>query len=601
MTKPNLRITNAVTLLSFFLIFIVSCQRDVDSSGFGGNNGNTDATVIAGMRGTVIDENSQPVVGATVISGTKTTTTDRYGNFQFNNISLSKANGYVRVEKAGYFNGNRSFVTTAGRIHNVRIRLIPKTNSGNFIASAGGTVTLSSGAKLVIPANAVTDASGNAYTGQVNIAMTWIDPKASNLPEIVPGDLRGWTTSNEERGLETYGMIGVEMTGAGNAPLKIASGKTGELTFPVPATMVSSAPATIDLWHFDETTGKWKQEGTATKTGNNYVANVSHFSFWNCDAPFPLINLCMTIVNAANSQPLNNVQVRIQRPNGSYGYGWTDSLGNLCGKVPKNEALVLQVMSQCNSVVYTQNIGPFTADASLGNVPVTLPANSNLIVSGTLTNCAGANVTNGVVVIHTSGPHTYYIPVTNGAFSLTLLACGSAINFTVQGFDYTGLKQSTLVTNSGTTGIVNLGTIQACSTTIEEYTEFIIDGSVYFFMFPPDSFGSMDTTLTSGPYTHKTGWTGSKGNSGTTANYAWFNVEFLNNALPGVLPVSSMYFAANSPAQFTLSSFVNPNPTINITTIGTTVNSVIEGSFNEPMVFGTGTKNVQCNFRIRRN
>lgn len=326
------------TLVSIFMIsvYISGCQRDVQSPDGWNNNNNSNGdnvTVVGGIRGIVIDENNQPVAGASVTSGTSTTTTDMYGGFSFSNINISKNNGYVKVNKPGYFLGARTFIATAGRIHNIRIRLLPKTNTGTFTAATGGTVSLSSGGKLVIPAAAVTDASGNAYTGTVNVAMAWIDPTAPNLPDILMGDLRGLTTGGEERGLETFGMLGVELTGTGNQPLKIATGKTAELTFPIPASIAANAPATIDLWHFDEATGRWKQEGMATKTGSNYVANVSHFSFWNCDAPFPLINLCMTIVSAANNQPLNNIQVKIKRANGSAGYGRTDSVGRLCGKV----------------------------------------------------------------------------------------------------------------------------------------------------------------------------------------------------------------------------------------------------------------------------
>lgn len=72
--------------------------------------------------------------------------------FRFNNINLSKANGYLKVTMTGYFTGSRTFVTTAGRTHTVRIRLLPKTTTGTFAASAGGTVTLETGGKLVMPA-----------------------------------------------------------------------------------------------------------------------------------------------------------------------------------------------------------------------------------------------------------------------------------------------------------------------------------------------------------------------------------------------------------------------------------------------------------------
>ena len=45
--------------------------------------------VIGGVQGIVIDENNQPVEGASVTSGSSTTTTNRYGVFFFNNINLS--------------------------------------------------------------------------------------------------------------------------------------------------------------------------------------------------------------------------------------------------------------------------------------------------------------------------------------------------------------------------------------------------------------------------------------------------------------------------------------------------------------------------------
>lgn len=599
MRKTNLSLQPFILLSAFFFfLMFTGCQREI--SGPGGGAPATPAVddnimVTAGVRGTVIDENNQPVSGATVTSGAYSATTNRYGSFSFSNIQLSKANGYVKVVKPGYFNSVKTFVTTSGRIHNVRIQLLPKTNTGTFDATTGGTVTLSSGGKLVMPASAVTDAGGVAYTGMVNVAMVWINPTAPNLPEIVPGDLRGLTTSGEERGLETYGMLGVEMTTPGGQALKIASGKSAELTFPVPAALNGTAPATIDLWHFDEAKGRWKQEGTATKNGTNYVANVTHFSFWNCDAPFPLIDLCMTLVSATNSQPLNNVQVRIKRPNGSYGYGWTDSLGNLCGKVPKNEPLILEVLDQCNNVVYTQNIGPFSANASLGTIAVTLPAPSQLIITGTLVNCSNTNVTNGVAIIYTGGAYNYNVPVTNGTFSLTLIRCnGGTVNFSVLGVDYTTLQQGVPVGGSGTTGTVNVGTIQACGTSSAQFVEFLIDGVPSTYASPPDNINAFDSTATP-PYSNKTTVNAFRQAAGTTS-YSSFT--FSNNATPGTYPLLSCFLINNNT---TSTSILTPSPAVSITTFGPPVTGFIEGSFNIQMQIGPTPRNVVCTFRARRN
>ena len=593
---------SSITILLFSLTFILTtgCQQDLENPNPGTGVTptipvNDNETVTGGINGIVVDENNQPVVGAAVTSGTNSTTTDRYGAFRFRNISLSKANGRVKVVKAGYFNGFRTFVSVAGRINNIRLKLLPKTNAGTFSGSGGGTVNITGGGKLVMPAAAVTDASSTAYSGTVNVAMAWIDPSSADLPNIVMGDLRGITTAGEERGLSTYGMLGVEMTGSGGQALKIATGKTAELTFPIPASLQSSAPATIDLWHFDEATARWKQEGTATKTGTNYIAQVSHFSFWNCDAPFPLIDLCMTLVNG-DGQPLNNVQVRIKRPNGSYGYGRTDSTGSLCGKVPKSEALVLEVLDQCNTVIYTQNIGPFSANASLGNITVNIPAVNNLVITGTVTNCAAGNVTSGAAVIYITGGHHYTVPVTNGTFTLSVLRCsGSSVNFTVLGIDYSTSQQSIPVSGTGTTGIVNVGTLQACGTSSAQFIEVMIDGSPINFTAPPDEIRATDT-LTSGAFSNNTYIIAMKQSGGTSTGYISFS--FGNNAIAGTYPIGFCNISAGN--SVFAQQIISPNPTVTITAFGPVATGFIEGNFSIQMNFSGTTKNVVCTFRVRR-
>ena len=602
MKKILLKYSSPVMLLLFFTLFIsTGCQQDLDNPNPGGGGTPTPPVLVddavkvtGGVNGIVIDENNSPVVGATVTSGTNTTTTDRYGAFRFRNISLSKANGTVKVSKAGYFNAFRTFVSVEGRINNVRLKLLPKTTAGTFSGTAGGTVTITGGGKLVIPAGAVTDASGVAYTGTVNIAMAWIDPSSADLPNTLMGDLRGITTAGEERGLTTYGMLGVEMTGTGGQALKIATGKTAELTFPLPASLQSAAPATIDLWHFDEATARWKQEGTATKTGSNYIAQVSHFSFWNCDAPFPVVDLCMTIKNG-DAQPLNNVQVRIKRTNGSYGYGRTDSTGSLCGKVPKDEALVVEVLDQCGGVVFTQNAGPYSANGSLGNITVTIPPANNLVITGTVTNCSGGNVTNGTAVIYMTGANYYTVPVNNGTFSLNVLRCGgAALNFTVVGIDYTAVQQGNPVSGSGTTGTVNVGTVQACGTSTAEFVEVLIDGSPVNYNAPPDQISSVDSVLSGSPILTYVNASKHNGNN----LLGMINFSFNHNGAIGSFPLNQCTISTTTPVYG--NQLVSASPMINITTMGAAGVGFIEGNFNVQMNYSGSTKNVACTFKVRR-
>jgi len=590
------RLIVALTLLFSF----IACQRETNNPApppTPESPVNDNATVTASVRGVVVNENDQPVQGAAVISGTNNTTTDANGVFRFNSISLSAANGYVKVSKPGYFMGSRTFLTMTGRIMNVRIKLLPKTNAGNFIASTGGTITISGGGKLVIPASAITDAGGSSYTGTVNVAMTWINPTATDLPIVIPGDLRGITTTGVERGLQTFGMLGVELTGSSGQTLKIATGKTAELTFPIPSSLQGIAPATIDLWHFDETSGRWKQEGTATKTGSNYVGQVSHFSFWNCDAPFPLIKLCMKLINAANNLPLNNASVRIKRANvNSNGLGYTDSSGNLCGSVPKGEALVLEVLDQCWNVAYSKNIGPFNEDTDLGDVSVTIPANASLTITGTVVNCSNAVVTNGAAYITTSGGYSYSVPLNaSGVFSYTVLRCNTtALNFSIVGVDYSTLQQGNVVNNTGTTGTVNVGNVQACGTAANEFLQLTIDGTASSYIIPGDSLISYSflDSISNGirVYVYAMRLNGS--------NPAQFSFSS-PTASPGSYALLNCYVAAGG-ATGASQTIVSASPTITITEYGPAATGFIAGNFSIQMNFSGTIKNVIVSFRVRR-
>lgn len=150
---------------------------------------------------------------------------------------------FLTVTKAGYFKGIKTFIAQKIRKAFFRIKLIPKNLSGTISGSGGGTVSLSNGLSISLPANAVVTASGgSAYTGPVRVAAYHINPNATDLDMIMPGDLRGINTSGEIKLLKTYGMAAVELTGASGELLQIATGKKATLSLPVPSSLLGDAP-----------------------------------------------------------------------------------------------------------------------------------------------------------------------------------------------------------------------------------------------------------------------------------------------------------------------------------------------------------------------
>ncbi|MBP9098394.1 MAG: carboxypeptidase regulatory-like domain-containing protein, partial [Ferruginibacter sp.] len=285
-TTLKTNVTRLILPILAILIF-ASCQKEIDT-----DTGNVivlpdfDTKVSSSVSGFVTDENDAPVMGSTVSAGSGTTTTDKYGYFEIKNVQVVKSAAVVTVNKPGYFKGIKTYIAESGKSAFFRIKLIPKTISGSINGSTGGNVTLTNGLVIALPANGVVNAATNvAYTGNVNVSAHWINPTASDLNQEMPGDLRGISTDGSLKTLTTFGMAAVELTGASGELLQIATGQKATLTMPIPAAILSNAPATIPLWSFDEAKGLWKEEGQAIKTGNTYVGDVSHFSFWNCDVP----------------------------------------------------------------------------------------------------------------------------------------------------------------------------------------------------------------------------------------------------------------------------------------------------------------------------
>ena len=207
MRMKHLLFAAAITLITVF-----ACQKEVSLTNL--PNPATNATVSATVVGRVVDENGAPVQGALVKAGTGTVQTNLNGEFRLNSVTLTEKAAFIAVEKNGYFGGSRTFVAKAGQKHYVEIQLLPKSTAGNFDAATGGTFTLANGSAVTLPTSAVVvKSTGAAYTGSVQVAITWIDPTSANLMRQMPGDLRGINESGAEMGLQSFGMLGVELTG----------------------------------------------------------------------------------------------------------------------------------------------------------------------------------------------------------------------------------------------------------------------------------------------------------------------------------------------------------------------------------------------------
>ena len=460
-------------LVLLFPFLFNNCSSD---SGIDGNSNatplNFGSEVSKNFTGQILDENNNPVSNVAITVANKSATTDVNGVFIINNATVRDKFAFVTAKKAGYLDGSRSLVPTNG-MNNVKITLLSGTIVGTVNSGATGSVSLSNGSKVTFDGNFKTE-NGQAYSGVVSVIMKHLDPTDATTFDKMPGMLLAQNSSGEERVLESYGMMNIELRGAASQKLQLST--TAQIEMPIATSQLSASPTTIPLWHFDETLGYWKEEGAATKQGTKYVGTVSHFSWWNCDAQFPTVRLSVTVVNS-NGTPLANVRVGIRRATNSYTVnGTTNTQGQVSGLVPANESLTMVVFDSCGNIVSTTNIGPFAVATTLPNLVIPNSTIQSTLVQGNLLKCDGTNATNGYVLMR-YGNQNQIATVTNGAFSFTMLVC-SATNtgFSLQGFDYDNLQTTNSINFTFTSPTTNVGNITACNS-ISEFISYRIDSN----------------------------------------------------------------------------------------------------------------------------
>lgn len=460
------------------------------------------------FAGRVIDENGASVDGALVSLENGSTITDKNGVFYFKPTVTPATHALISVEKSGYFTMSRPHMVKNNSTQIVTIQLLRKDQAGIFSGASGGLVNVSGGPKLNFPNNAIADENGQIYTGQARVFARYLDPSDPQLGWFAPGNMSAENSAGDVVFLATYGMIAVEIEGMNGEKLNIAPGKMVELSMPVIATQAAAAPATIPLWYYDLEKGYWREEGSAQKQGNEYVGYVSHFSFWNCDAPFPLTYVSGRIILESNNLPLAGAHIKLTLlSTGSISYGFTDMDGYYSGCVPLNESLLMEVKPDysCTQVAYSQQISPVQGPTTLPDIIIPTSSLDIISVAGKLINCAGQGVNNGYAKISLDAITGVAFTNNNGEFQFFTLNCQNIpLSGEVIGYDQNNYFESQPIAISTPPNQVSLGNIPVC-TALTEFISYSLDGQA-FTVVDPSGIIFPDSIPLGTYYSRITGW-----------------------------------------------------------------------------------------------
>lgn len=456
------------TIFILYIVLFQSCRKDFFRD-FSSETWALEDLIkdTANIQGYIFDLNNKPISGASIVSGDKTATSNEQGVFFIDNAVVSATNAVVKISKPGFFNCVKSFRLSEDEDNVIKVQLVEKKLSGTLSSLTGGKVENGLGTSVTLSAKGFIDEStGKVYSGNVKVFMHWLDPSKENILYQMPGELRGINSSGEERMIITYGMTTVELEGDGGQKLQLAKGAEAKIVFEIPAEMQVSAPKTIPLWYYDENKGRWLEEGAAKLVNGRYEGVVKHFSTWNCDAPYeqPMKKFCIKIKDDSNV-PFANAHVLLRRDSDKWGgHGYTNGKGVLCGLLPANTPLVLEILGEpgCGQTIYKKLIGPFKDDLDMETIIIKRDPEKMITISGILVDCNGKLVKEGYV----QGQVSYRASVgkvTNGKFEFCVVRCPSDDQITLYAVDNITKKLTDRITKKVDGNKINIGTITACT------------------------------------------------------------------------------------------------------------------------------------------
>lgn len=383
------------------------------------------------LHGLVIDENHAPVGQAVVRVGNTMTTTDDLGIWKVEGVSVNRTTGtYVAVAAENHFAGGTRLYSNNGIIGQVVTTLVPygipqifNTSSPTIIETARASIDFTNAAF-------VTD-DEVPYRGSVSVYAYHLDPSAVDFLERSPGDLVATNLQGEQVGLQSYGMLAVEMRSASGDHLQIAESSHATIRMVVPSQLLDIAPTLIPLWSYDEVLGLWIEEGEAILQGNTYVGEVGHFSWWNCDVEIDPIILCIELIQPEFNNELQGVNIVLCDDRLGSAEGTTDGNGSLCGIVPRDRIITLKILNACDSVVHMESIGPFAADADYTVNYIPDPTMYTTL-QGAVTSCdPGIDLSDMVVTIATDYDRFLTTVDAQGNYTREIVLCGNTLDYEV--------------------------------------------------------------------------------------------------------------------------------------------------------------------------
>ncbi len=364
-TSHRLRWVQLPMALCFFAV--TACSGD-DATNPGPASAPPTNGTIAGR--VIASDGSGGVPNATIEVGTAQATSGADGSYSLSVPASDRA--VVRVGANGFAENIRIARVSSGQSTALTVRLVKVGVTGNVPIASGGTIDGPSSAQIVLPANGLVPSTGGSPSANVSVSLTPIN--VATTTSDMPGDFTASSNGGIAQ-IESFGAMLVDVRDSSNVRYSLAPGNTAAIRIPVSTrTPSANRPPTIPLLYFDNSTGRWVQEGQATLVTNGsnpyYEGSVSRLSYWNADLVTETIVVTGCVKNDAG-QPVANALVESDGIDYS---GSSQTLATADGsfQIPirkSGKATITAFIG--NQLTNTVTAGPAAANITMGQCLVT--------------------------------------------------------------------------------------------------------------------------------------------------------------------------------------------------------------------------------------
>jgi hypothetical protein len=274
----------------------VSSLALIAACGGTGNNP-VDDEAFGRISGFVTDLTGAPVADVEVNIHGLLAETDDDGFYVVDGVDPSESI-LVEFTKRGFAKGYATTAIISWETVGVNGTMLAIDGSQIISAAQGGLVEVGE-VSVDFGANAIIDADGALYSGDVTVEVTHLDPQTEM--DAAPGDLTalGWNFGGiakdalSEGQLVSYGMVDVSLFGEDGEPLNIDEDSPVAIEMPISNGNLGEiyAMASGDeqqTWSFDPERHSWVEESVGVVSENEegeltFNFEATHFSWWNCD------------------------------------------------------------------------------------------------------------------------------------------------------------------------------------------------------------------------------------------------------------------------------------------------------------------------------